>query len=148
MEEDHLIPKKITIPFSYTAGRIASRFFLELRDNKKIMGVRCPSCKKVIVPPQLICVECFEETEDWVEVGPGGMLLNYTVVEKPEPHYSVKTPFIVGIIRLDGSDTNLIHFVKGINGKKDNGNIRLVPKFAKKRVGSIRDIEYFEPEKG
>lgn len=145
MEEYDVIPKKITIPFSYTAGRVASRFFLELRDNKKIMGVRCPSCKKVIVPPQLICVECFEVTEDWVEVGPGGLLLNYTLVERPEPHYPVKTPFIVGIIRLDGAGTNLIHFVKGIKG---DVNIRVVPKFAEDRTGSIRDIEYFEPEKG
>jgi uncharacterized OB-fold protein len=147
MEEYHVIPKKITIPFSYTAGRVASRFFTELKDNKKIMGVRCRSCKKVIVPPQLICVECFEKTEDWIEVGPGGVLLNYTVVESPEQHYPIKPPFIMGIIRLDGADTNLIHFVKGIDVKRDNVNIRLVPKFAESRTGSIRDIEYFEPEK-
>jgi uncharacterized OB-fold protein len=53
----------------------------------------------------------------------------------------------MGIIRLDGADTNLIHFVKGIDVKRDNVNIRLVPKFAESRTGSIRDIEYFEPEK-
>ena len=148
MEEYHVIPKKITIPFSYTVGKVASRFFTELRDNRRIMGVRCRSCKKVIVPPQLICVECFEKTEDWIEVGPGGVLLNYTVVESPEQHYPMKTPFIMGIIKLDGSDTNLIHFISGIDVKKDNINIRLVPKFAESRKGSIRDIEYFEPEKG
>lgn len=143
MSDQQLIPSRITIPFSYTAGRVASRFFVELRDNKRIMAVRCPACKKVLIPPQLFCVECYEKTEDWIEVGPEGELLNFTVVLNPEFHYPVEVPFVVGIIRLDGADTNFIHYI-GEPEEKLGIGARVVPVFAEERVGSIRDIMHFK----
>lgn len=43
------IPGRIMIPFNYAAGAIASRFFVEIRDHRKILGKRCPQCTLVIV---------------------------------------------------------------------------------------------------
>jgi uncharacterized OB-fold protein len=143
MSDHHLIPSRITIPFSYTAGRVASRFFVELRDNKRIMAVRCPACKRVLVPPQLVCVECYEKTEDWIEVGPEGELINYTVVMQPEAHYPVEAPFVVGIIRLDGADTYFLHHI-GEPQERLSIGARVVAQFADERVGSIWDISCFK----
>lgn len=143
MSEHQLIPSRITIPFSYTAGRTASRFFVELRDNKRIMAVRCPACKRILVPPQLFCVECYEKTEDWIEVGPEGELLNYTVVMNPQFHYPVETPFIVGIIRPDGADTNFLHYI-GEPEERLSIGAKVVPQFSENRVGSIWDISHFK----
>ena len=34
-------------PFRYSVGRWGSKFLAELRDHKKLLGVRCPKCQKV-----------------------------------------------------------------------------------------------------
>ena len=62
------VPGEWHIKYNYTAGEVASKFLLEVRDNKKIMGTRCDKCKKVYVPPRKFCEECFVPTTEWVEV--------------------------------------------------------------------------------
>jgi uncharacterized OB-fold protein len=144
--DSRIIPSRVVIPFNYAAGKTASRFFVELRDHKRIMAVRCPGCKKVIVPPQLFCVECFTETTDWIEVGPSGILRNFTVVSTAEPHYPLPVPFGIGIIRLDAADTDLIHLVGGTAMDTLAAGMRVVPEFREDRTGSINDIHYFKPQ--
>ena len=75
MSEPLIIPGTITIPFSYAAGAAASRFLVELRDHRRIMGNRCPSCKKVLVPARSFCAACWQDTDEWTEVGPEGALV-------------------------------------------------------------------------
>ncbi len=53
------IPGKWEINYLYSAGRVASKFFQELKKNKRIMGTRCPGCKRVLVPPRSFCERCF-----------------------------------------------------------------------------------------
>ena len=55
--------------FSYDAGTIRSKFLTEIRDNKKIVGTRCTKCKLVYVPARSICLKCFSNLTDFVEVG-------------------------------------------------------------------------------
>ena len=42
----------LTVPYNYTYGFLNTRFARELRDNKRLMGIRCLSCKRVQVPPK------------------------------------------------------------------------------------------------
>ena len=42
------------MPYNYHAGFYYSRFLRELKDNKRIVGVRCPRCKKIYVPPRVV----------------------------------------------------------------------------------------------
>src|SRR3972149_1492657 len=67
-------------PYRYSMGTIPSYFFQMIRDEKRIMGKKCPRCGTVYVPPRPVCGPCYEETGDWVEVGPKGTLVAYTVV--------------------------------------------------------------------
>jgi hypothetical protein len=41
--EPFVFAGKLDIPNTYTAGKMGSRFLIELRDNKKIMGIKCPN---------------------------------------------------------------------------------------------------------
>ena len=144
-EERPVIEGKVNLPFSFTAGRTASRFFIELRDRGKIMGTRCPECRRVIVPAQLFCKECFVKTDEWVEVGPLGTLTNFTVVYRPAPHHPMETPFAYGIIKLDGADTSLVHFLGEVDPAGIEPGLRLEPVFNSDRTGTILDIAYFKP---
>jgi len=38
------IPGKLALNFIYYLGDFNTKFFTELRDNRKILGVKCPKC--------------------------------------------------------------------------------------------------------
>jgi len=140
-----VITSKILLPFSYTAGRTASRFFTELRDNQRIMGKKCPKCNRVIVPPRKICGKCFAETSEWVKVSNRGTLISYTVVYKPMLHLPKETPLAYGIIKLDGADTNIVHFLGEVDPKEIKPGMLVQAVFREKGEGNILDIDYFKP---
>ncbi|MBL7212227.1 MAG: Zn-ribbon domain-containing OB-fold protein [Desulfobacteraceae bacterium] len=143
--ERMVLQGKVDLPFTYSAGKTASRFFVELRDHQRIMGKRCPRCQRVIVPAQLFCKECFVETDEWVEVGPEGTLVTFTIVYRKENHHPKEAPFAYGIIKLDGADTSMVHFLGETDVTKLEHGMKVRAFFSEERKGHILDIECFRP---
>ena len=50
-----MVEGKLALPYSYFAGRVGSKFLTTIRDEQKILGIRCSKCKKVFVPPRQTC---------------------------------------------------------------------------------------------
>jgi uncharacterized protein len=140
-----IVPGTISIPFSYAAGKTASRFLTELRDNRRIMGRRCPECRRTWVAPQLICVQCFVELDEWVELGVEGELVGFTKVAKPKSHQPDLDSLVYGIIRLDGADNNFIHLVHCDNPDGPAIGMRVKAVFSEDRQASVLDISHFRP---
>jgi hypothetical protein len=136
---------KIYIPNTYTAGATGSRFLIELRDNKKIMGTRCITCDLVYVPARSVCKHCFAQLDKWVEVSDRGTLQTYTVAGQANGVQPVDPPIIYGIIQLDGASTGLVHMLSEVDFEKLVVGMRVRAVFREKRVGSILDIKYFAP---
>ncbi len=138
---------QIYIPNTYSAGAVGSRFLIELRDNKKIMGTRCPTCNLVYVPARSVCRDCFGELSEWVEVSHKGTLLTYTVACESNPIQPVSTPIVYGIVQLDGADTGFVHMLGEVDPEKlkIGTKVKAVFKSKKERQGSILDIKYFKP---
>jgi len=132
---------KIEGEYEYSYGRI-SRFFRELVENKRIMGSKCKECGTVFCPPTSECPKCWIPTE-WVEVGPEGTLLHYTIITLPSLFRKRDLPFTLGLIRLDGADTGLMHFVNETDKAKLRNGLRVKAVFAEERKGYITDIEHF-----
>jgi uncharacterized OB-fold protein len=139
------IPGKLEIPFRYFAGAFNSRFLTTLRDEKKIMACRCPTCGKVFMPPRSSCEVCFTRIEERVQVGPAGVVTSWTVVRYSEPHLPDRPPYILALIKLDGADTALAHIIKRVKPEEMKTGMRVEPVFAKERKASITDIAYFKP---
>jgi len=129
----------------YEVGLIDSRFFLELRDQGKLMGLRCPECQCVYVPPRVTCKKCFRELNEWIEVGDQGTLMTYTIVYKPGIRQPMEPPYVLGIIMLDGADTGLVHCLGEINPDEVSIGMRVKAVLKESREGNIRDIRYFRP---
>jgi uncharacterized protein len=134
--------------FSYTAGIVRSKFLTEIRDAQKIIGTRCPVCNQVWVPARSICLKCFSNLNEVVPVGDTGILTTYTVVHAAQPFYAQKPPFVLGIIRLDGADTGLVHFINEVDPEELGTGLRVKAVFKEERIGSILDILYFKPVRG
>jgi len=131
--------------YSYAAGPVRSKFLFSLRDQQKILATRCPGCGRVYVPARSSCPKCFEDMEEWVEVSHEGILESYTIVYKSEPIHIADTPFVFGIIKLDGADTGMVHRLGEIDFEKIRIGMRVRAVFSEERRGDIRDIQYFKP---
>ena len=135
----------LKVPYRYSMGATTSRFFIEIRDHKKILGIRCPKCKVVFVPPRSVCGRCFSPLGKWVEVGDRGTVQTYTIVHYPSAVHPVPTPLIYGIIKLDGADTGLAHLISETDYEKLRVGMRVQAVFKEARVGNMLDILYFKP---
>jgi len=135
---------QIYIPNTYSAGAVGSRFLIELRDNKRIMGIRCPTCNRVYVPARSVCKDCFAQLNEWVEVSDKGTLLTYTVCHQPNRVQPMEPPLIYGIIQLDGADNGFVHMLGGVDPEQLRIGMRVQAVFKEKREASILDIKYFK----
>jgi uncharacterized OB-fold protein len=137
------------MPYKYHAGYYYSRFLRELRDNKRIVGVKCPKCGKVYVPPRIVCRDCFVKMEEFVAVSDKGTLLAFTVTNfsyiDTTTGESKRIPFTAAFIKLDGADSNIVHRLEETDEKKIKAGLRLQAVFSDKRTGDyFHDIEYFK----
>lgn len=139
---------RIKVPYKWAAGETASRFFSELRDNKRLWAKRCVACNLTHFPPKKICHRCFEETAEWVEVEPSGELISYTTVHYYEKNvHPRKPPFRFGLIRLDGADTAFIHMLDECGAGVLKTGLRVEAVFREERRADMLDICYFRPVK-
>jgi uncharacterized OB-fold protein len=149
MRQERTLTGRISLTFSYAAGETASRFFAELRDHQRIMGTRCPQCRRVLVPARSFCPRCFVGTTEWLATGPQGTLASYTIVPRKQPlsdsllASSPTEPLIYGLIQLDGADTFFVHYMGEIDLRKIQVGMKVQAVFREKRDGSILDIAYF-----
>lgn len=137
----------IEIGYEWSAGIAGSRFFQEIRDNKRIMGTKCPKCGRVLVPPRIFCEECFVDVEEWVEVSSKGELVTFGESYLGTDGSKLKEPWILGIIRLDGADGGLIHYIGEARPEELKIGMRMEAVFNEKRNGNILDIKHFRPSK-
>jgi len=85
--------------------------------------------------------------DEWVEVGNQGTLTTYTVVNYVySDFYQPKNaPYAIGIIKLDGADTGICHFLDEVDPSRLKVGSRWQAVFKKQRKASILDIDYFKP---
>lgn len=147
-EELVFIPGKWELPYHYAAGKVASHFFTELRDSKKLLGVKCPQCNRVMMPPRGFCERCFVKADEFVEVGHQGTIEAFTITMEKWPG-NPDPPFAVAYVKLDGADTAILNFVKGLDfsdleatAKKLKIGSRATVIFKMEREGKITDFEY------
>lgn len=146
-EESVRMPFLLKMEFEYALGSYATRFFQELKDHGRLMGVRCSACSRVYVPPRPVCGICYEPTTEWVQVQDEGVLIGCTVVRLPfiDPMTGEQrpVPYGFGIIRLDGASTAIYHFVDETDDRKLRVGRRVKANIRAQRQGNMRDIVSF-----
>jgi uncharacterized OB-fold protein len=141
-----VVDGKLALPYTYFAGRVGSKFLTTIRDEKKIMGIKCNKCNKVFVPPRQICDVCMEDIRDnWVDVQNTGEVTNFTVVRYDDKHLPKKAPYVLAMIKLEGADTSMVHVVEGIDVDKAKIGMKVQAVFAKETTNTLMDIDHFAP---
>jgi uncharacterized OB-fold protein len=145
------LPYSMTLNYKHSYGPHYGRLFDELASSRRILGSRCPSCLNVLVPPREFCDLCFVRTASHVDVADTGILQAFSIIHLEFVGQTRKPPYVYAEIVLDGSATRLIHTMGGFDvaDAKESLNVgmpvRAVWKDPADCVGTLNDIEYFEP---
>ena len=143
------VPYLLSIPQSFSTGPVMGRFLAALRDEKKILGNRCPVCGRTQIPPRGVCAICDVESPEWVELGPGGYVTTYDVVYVPTINPLTgkmrEVPYTTCSIVLDNGDAAFMHFLDETDPDKIKifNRVEAVFRPDKERTGSVLDIHYF-----
>jgi len=143
--QPHIVDDVIKINYKYTMGG-QSKFFIELKDKKKLLGTKCRKCGKIWMPPRIGCSECFESS-DWVEMKQTGVIEVSTIVWYTTSAFIKVVPYAVGFVRLDGADTAMLQgiFSESLIPSKVKKGKRVRAVFLKEREGKMTDF-FFVPE--
>jgi uncharacterized OB-fold protein len=147
MTDTFEVDQHITASSRYYAGKVGSRFFIALRDEKKILGIRCRTCNRVYYPPRNTCGRCFSQLseDDMLEIGLNGTLETFTRIEYHESIHPQPAPLYFGIIKLDGADTGMAHLIGEVDFENLKIGMRMQPVFAESPEANILAIRYFKP---
>jgi uncharacterized OB-fold protein len=112
--EPFVIDQHWDLTYNHSADPVTAHFLRTLRDEGKLLGIRCPVCERVLAPPRPICDRDFCETEGWVELGLSGTLELFTVVNLaiaglPDP------PYVLAYVKPEGADTAIAGFLDGVD---------------------------------
>ncbi|UQA98093.1 Zn-ribbon domain-containing OB-fold protein [Streptomyces halobius] len=117
------------LDYTYAPGRAQSRHLQALAE-RRITGERCPSCRKVYVPPRGACPTCGVATDTQVEVGPRGTVTTFCIVNITARHTAnpdIDVPYVYAHIALDGADLALHGRIGGIPYDQVRMGLRVEP---------------------
>jgi uncharacterized protein len=134
---------EMPVAFHYTPGVGNGAFFEALRARGAFLGSRCDACAVTYLPSRIFCERCFAALDPGAECGPGGVLTSFTIAREDVDGAPLDAPVAVGLVRLDGADTVLVHRLLGEGDWAIGMRVEAALRPADERVGSILDVEGF-----
>lgn len=135
-----LLTAPARLDYTYAPGRAQSRYLQELSAHR-IVGERCPSCRKVYVPPRGACPTCGVATDTQVEVGPRGTVTTFCIVNIKARNLDIEVPYVYAHIALDGADLALHARIGGIPYDRVRMGLRVEPVWS----GDSRFPDHYRP---
>jgi uncharacterized protein len=135
-------PLDVFYPYSRTVGPHIGRFLTGLRD-RRIEGVRLAD-GRVLVPPPEVDPLTGEASDQWVTVEATGVIESWAWVAEPLDIQPLDRPFAYALIRLDGTDSALLHAVDAGSPDAIAVGSRVRARWKDERQGSLTDIACFE----
>lgn len=116
-----------------------------------ILGARCRHCRKIVVPPRLVCEWCFRPMDEFVPLQDTGTVNTYSLCYVTWDMRRLTEPEIPAVIEIDGASPlhGILHKLDEVDPQHVRIGMRVqaVWKPAEQRQGAITDILYFKPLK-
>lgn len=137
------------LSYRHALGHTTSAFLQGLSEGR-VLGRRCDSCDRTLVPARSFCDRCHVNTGQWFEVGTEGVIEMFTVVYEPFRGLPAP-PYALAYVTLDGADTALPGYVRGVDLDDSDTVVeqlaigtRMRVAFASEPEGTVADY-WFEP---
>jgi uncharacterized OB-fold protein len=143
MTEALTAPHVLEYPYTRSTGEVIGRFFAGLRE-RRILGIR--ACDgRVLVPPQEYDPATGDSLDEFVDVGDAGVVTTWTWVSEPRPKQLLQRPFGFALVKLDGADTAMLHYIDAGGPDAMRTGMRVRARWKDEPEGDITDIICFEP---
>jgi uncharacterized OB-fold protein len=110
----------------------------------RVIGQRCPLCRKVYVPPRGACPTCGVPTADNIELPDHGIVTTFCIVNVPFLGQRIKPPYVAAYILLDGADIAFLHLVLGCAPEEVRMGMRVRASWRPEESWG-RQVDHFEP---
>jgi uncharacterized OB-fold protein len=134
IDDAQVLDANIALPYTLTTGRAAGTFLAGLGD-KRILASRCDTCARTMTPAQDYCNRCGEPSGEFLSMPETGTVTAITRTES----------VTLALIRLDGSDTDLMHRLSSGGPAADVGT-RVRAVWADTPTQSMLDLDCFTPD--
>jgi uncharacterized OB-fold protein len=134
----------VRLKYTVNAGRANARFLRGMTEGR-ILGQRCPVCKKVNVPPRGACPTCGVPTEEEVQLGEVGTVTTFCIININFDAKARELPYAAASIVLDGADTTLFHLIQECPVAEVRMGMRVRAVWAAERGPSLESIDHFKP---
>jgi len=132
------------LAYQVSAGPTTERFLRGILE-RRILGLRCPECTKVYVPPRGSCPTCAAPCHEEVELPHTGTVTTFCVVNIPFEGQLLEPPYACAHVVLDGADVPILHLVGGCDVSKVHMGLRVVAEWSEEPTPTLASIRYFKP---
>jgi uncharacterized OB-fold protein len=141
-----MITTPITLRYEHIASPGEAASLLGLAEGR-LVGQRCPSCRKVYIPPRGACPTCGVPTAEAVELPDTGTVTTFCVVNVPYPGQRVQPPYVAASVLLDGADIAIQHLILGCEPGEVRMGMRVKASWKPREEWgtTIENIHHFEP---
>lgn len=142
---EHWVPNA---RYAWDAGVAIGRYLEELQAGR-LIGRRCDSCRRIVIPPRMFCEVCFRPTDDWVQLNDTGTVNTFSLCYVTWDMKRLTQPQIPAVIEIDGASKGM--GIMHLLGEVDPDDVKIglrvqaVWKPAVERQGDITDIRHFKP---
>jgi len=100
----------VTLDVQHSAWSQETRYLHALKEGR-LVGQRCPVCRKVYIPPRGACPVDGVPTEEEVELPDTGTVTTFCIVNVPFLGQRIKPPYVAAYVLLDGADIAFLHLI-------------------------------------
>lgn len=146
LEPIGLLKTPVRLEYTVVAGHHLSEYLRGFQ-RKQIVGARCPSCQKVLLPPRGSCPTCGVPTQGLEQVADRGTVTTFCVIAIPFENAPFPPPYVAASILLDGADIPIMHLIRGV----EPGNVRMgmrmraIWRDEAELAPTLASIKWFEP---
>jgi uncharacterized OB-fold protein len=134
--------------FAWDAGVAIGRYLQGFKEGI-ILGARCSTCRKIVVPPRTVCEWCFRPMDEYVPLQDTGTVNTFSLCYVTWDVQRITEPEIPAVIEIDGASPlhGIMHLLGEVDPEKVHIGMRVqaVWKPVEERQGAVTDIQYFKP---
>jgi uncharacterized protein len=141
-----ILSQEFTLGYTYTrsTGPVVGRFLTGLR-NREFVGIK-GSDGRVLMPPMEYDPVDAAELSEFVSTADCGEVVSWSWVSQPRDAHPSDKPFAWALIKLDGADTPMLHWVDAGDESAMATGMRVKARWAEQTKGFITDVNGFVPE--
>jgi uncharacterized protein len=141
-----MVTTPVSLRVQHSASMQETKYLLGLEQGR-LMGQRCPVCRKVYIPPRGACPVDGVPTEEEVELPDRGIVTTFCIVNVPFYGQKITPPYVCAYILLDGADIAFLHLILDCPAEEVRMGLRVEAVWAPRDewVPGLQNITHFRP---